>query len=68
MREYDIPDEEERLCIECSRKENVEDFEEARTLQIPVSIEVIQGNRSCFGRAPSAKWKWECLECHEVQY
>lgn len=65
MTEKEIPEKEERFCIECSREQ---DFEKVRTEQKPVAIEIHWGSRGCWGPRRKAEWKWECLECGEVNY
>lgn len=65
MTEKEIPEKEKRLCIECSREQ---DFEEVKTEQKPVSIDIHWGSRGSFGSHRDAKWKWKCLECGEVQF
>ena len=64
----EIPDQQKRLCIECSNHGT--NYESNYTQQIPVGVELYQSSRGCFGRGaiPKMEWKWECLECHEVQF
>lgn len=62
MTTIEIPEQEERLCINCTRKGK----EPVYTQQIPVSIRIYHSSRGCFGSNRTHKWNWECLECNEV--
>ena len=65
MKYEEIPDQQKRLCIECSNHGT--DYEANYTNQMPVGIELFQTTGRCWGPQKDFKWKWECLECHEVQ-
>lgn len=65
MTEKEIPDKQKRFCMKCSTEEN---FEHVETEQKPVSIKIHWGSRGSWGPRHKAKWKWECLECGEVQH
>lgn len=57
MRDIEIPDREERLCIDCNDN----------TMQEPVSINLYKiGRGSCFGSGKDYKWNWECEECGTI--
>jgi hypothetical protein len=60
-----IPDNETRICIECSKRNN---YEKVETKQEAVAIQIRHNNRGCFRGGEKTKWKWKCLECGERQY
>lgn len=67
MKYEEIPDQQKRLCIECSNQGT--EYEANYTQQMPVGVELYDGSKGCFGRSsPKIEWKWECLECHGVQF
>jgi len=57
MREVKIPEKEEKMCIDCSRRESNGELKSIRTLHKPVKVKVR------LGEGPRVKCVWQCSQC-----